>query len=79
MQQTRIPRQRVLKGAKIIFNNGTSVLDCTVKNVSEGGAALHIPSTGGVPAEFVLEIADEPRRPCRVVWRREGRIGVRFT
>ena len=79
MQQTRLPRQRVLKGAKIIFNNGTSVLDCIARNVSDGGAALQLPDTGSVPAEFVLEIKGEPRRPCRVVWRREDRIGVRFT
>ena len=68
------PRHRVLKGARIEF--GSSVFDCTIRNLSDTGAALDV-SPVGIPAEFTL-VAEGFRRPCKVVWRKEQRIGVTF-
>jgi hypothetical protein len=67
-------RHRVLKGARIEFGN--SVFDCTIRNLSDTGAALDV-SPVGLPAEFTL-VADGFRRSCKVVWRKEKRIGVTF-
>ena len=67
-------RHRVLKGAGIEF--GGSVISCTVRNISDTGAALDV-SPVGIPARFTL-VAEGVRRPCRVVWRKEKRIGVTF-
>ncbi len=74
----RAPRLRVLKGAKIIFNNGSSVIDCTARNLSPGGAALEVPTTAGIPAEFDLQIQGVAQHRCQVRWKRDGRIGVTF-
>lgn len=68
-------RHRVLKGGRIQF--GGSSIDCTVRNLSETGAALDVASPLGIPAEFTL-VTDDSHRPCRVVWRKEKRIGVAF-
>jgi len=68
-------RHRVLKGGRICFGGGS--IDCTVRNLSETGAALDVTSPVGIPAECVLEI-DGNLLPCRVVWRKEKRIGVHF-
>ena len=68
------PRHRVLKVARIEF--GSSVFDCTIRNLSETGAALDV-SPVGLPAEFIL-VAEGFRRSCKVVWRKEKRIGVTF-
>ena len=68
-------RHRVLKGGRIHFGGGS--IDCTIRNVSDTGAALDVASSLGIPTEFVL-IADGEQRPCRVVWRKEKRIGVTF-
>ncbi len=71
------PRQRVLKSATMEFDGST--IDCVVRNVSETGAALEVASPVGIPAEFDLLISgDRTRLRCKVVWRREKRIGVRF-
>ncbi|MCP8937223.1 PilZ domain-containing protein [Alsobacter sp. SYSU M60028] len=78
MRPDRPPRQRTLKGATIVFNNAKSVLDCTVRNLSTGGALLGLPTTAGVPAAFELRIPDHPPRACRVAWRLVDRIGVAF-
>jgi hypothetical protein len=68
-------RHRVLKGAKIEF--GGSAIDCTIRNLSDTGAALEVTSPVGIPTEFTL-VAEGFRRPCRVVWRKEKRIGITF-
>jgi len=68
-------RHRVLKGGRILFGGGS--IDCTVRNLSETGAALDVTSPLGIPTEFVL-VTDDTLRPCRIVWRKEKRIGVTF-
>jgi PilZ domain len=74
----RAPRHRVLKAGTISF--GGAGISCTVRNLSETGAALEVPSPVGIPAEFTLVVeADHTTRQCRVVWRKERRIGVTFT
>jgi hypothetical protein len=71
------PRQRMLKAGTIEF--GSSTIDCVVRNISETGAALEVASPVGIPAEFNLVISGNiAKRPCRVVWVRDKRIGVAF-
>jgi len=71
------PRHRVLKAGSIEFNGG--VIDCTVRNISDTGAALEVATPLGVPDAFWLLISgDHTRRHCRVAWRRDKRIGVAF-
>lgn len=77
--QERSPRLRTLKGGKITFNNHGSVIDCTVRNLSDTGACLQVHSPIGIPDEFNL-VLDSGRksRPCRVAWRSPTQIGVAF-
>jgi hypothetical protein len=71
-------RRRLLKGGKISFGGG-AVIDCTIRNFSETGAALEVGSPVGIPERFTLVVeADDRHLPCRVVWRKETRIGVHF-
>jgi hypothetical protein len=74
----RAPRRRVLKGAKIILNNGASVIDALARNQSEGGVSLEVATTAGIPGEFQLQLSGEVERHCQVRWKRTGRIGVKF-
>jgi hypothetical protein len=72
------PRRRLLKAGRISFGGGAAI-DCTVRNLSETGAELEVISPVGIPARFTLVIeAAHIHVPCRVVWRKETRIGVRF-
>jgi hypothetical protein len=41
------PRRRLLKAGRISFGGGT--IDCTVRNLSETGAALEVSSPVGIP------------------------------
>jgi hypothetical protein len=72
------PRRRFLKAGRISFGGGAA-FDCTVRNLSETGAALEVISPVGIPERFTLVIeADHLHVPCRVIWKKEKRIGVRF-
>ena len=71
------PRTRLLKGAQIIWDNG-SYVKCTVRNVSTKGAKLE---AHGLVSKNTFELIfdqDQTRRTCRVVWRKEPMMGVRF-
>ena len=78
MNEKRIsPRKRVLKGAFIITSDKAPKLACTVKNISDTGAALQVSTTFGLPAAFDL-IVDNQRHHCRSMWRTDTKIGVKF-
>jgi PilZ domain len=68
-------RQRVLKRGTIEFGGGA--IDCTVRNISITGAALDVISPIGIPVRFNL-VTEGNHIPCRIVWRKEKRIGVTF-
>jgi hypothetical protein len=70
-------RHRVLKAGTIEFGGGA--IDCTIRNFSETGAALDVTSPVGIPDHVTLFVqADGTHLTCRVVWRKEKRIGVKF-
>ena len=70
-------RHRVLKAGTIEFGGGA--IDCTVRNVSNTGAALDVTSPMGIPENFTLLLpSDGLHLPCHVVWRKERRLGVAF-
>lgn len=72
-------RKRVLKGARIAFNERSSTLSCTVRDLSETGARLRVAQGQAVPAKFDLIIdSDGFEASCSVVWRRNEEVGVRF-
>lgn len=69
------PRRRVLKAATISFHGGA--ISCMVRNFSEHGALLEVTSPIGIPGTFSL-VMESGTHPCRLIWRKEKRIGVRF-
>ena len=74
------PRSRVLKHGKIVMLNNWSVVDCCVRDLSEGGARLHCDDPAAVPHEFRLLIPhNNSIQPVRVVWRSGDQCGVIFT
>ncbi|MCK1294884.1 MULTISPECIES: PilZ domain-containing protein [Bradyrhizobium] len=77
MEKRNVRRRRVLKAAMIEFPGGA--FSCVVRDLSDGGANLDVPSQIGIPHEFMLSIPTaELHRPCRTVWRSAKRIGIAF-
>ena len=70
-------RSRQLKTASIVLNGDNSVLSCTVRNISEAGLCLMVPSPWFVPTSFEV-LTESERRHCMVVWRLSDRIGAKY-
>src|SRR5687767_7912298 len=78
-ERRREHRGRTLRSGKILFNNKRSVIDCVVRNLSDGGACLQVNSTGGIPPSFELLVDGEAAsRPCQLMWLSENRAGIEF-
>ena len=73
-------RMRVLKDGKIVTMNNLSVIDCTVRDLSDTGARLRCQDQRAVPDEFRLLFPHERSiRPAKVVWRTHDQVGITFT
>lgn len=83
MQQTsdgrRSDRTRTFMAARILFNKGLIQVDCTVRNLSEGGAKLEVSQAVTLPDEFDLLIPQRAvTRRVRLCWRTADYCGVAF-
>ena len=78
IERRRYPRVPMRKAAKIVFNYN-SVINCTVRDLTDAGARLEIPSASAIPQTFDL-ITDNPDEAhlCQVVWRAQDSVGVSF-
>ena len=72
-------RHKVLKQGKILLSNHKTIIDCTVRDMSETGAKLICGDPGAIPNEFRLVFpSDRTMRDVKVVWRRPDQVGVHF-
>ena len=79
-EHRREHRQRVLKGGTIITSIQNSEISCTLRNQHQGGAELKVPPESRVPDRFLLYVpVDGIAYRSEVCWRRNDRVGVKFT
>ncbi len=77
MDNRNSSRHRVRKAGTISYQG--SGIECTVHDISLGGANLEVESAIAIPDSFDLLIdAENGKQHCHVVWRKERRIGVAF-
>ncbi|HEX9446898.1 MAG TPA: PilZ domain-containing protein [Dongiaceae bacterium] len=72
------PRRRVLKSAKILFNEDVSVFDCIIRDISESGARLSLGLFQPLPKRFKLVVSDLGIHVCELVRSIGNDYGVRF-
>jgi hypothetical protein len=71
------PRRRMRKAGTIEF--GGAGIDCAVRNIAENGAAHEVVTPLFIPDRFTLFLpSDQFKRPGRIIWHKEKRIGVAF-
>ncbi len=77
-QRRKHVRTRVLKGAKLILGS-SSVVDCTVRDLSAEGAGFQIPTTTGLPDSVDLTFdGGRTLRAGKLAWRLWDRAGIKF-
>jgi len=80
IEQRRSIRERVNFPAWIDVGDRSQRIECTVLDVSEGGARLMVPESAKLPREFwlVFSKSGTRRRRCQKVWRSDEQIGVTY-
>jgi phosphomannomutase len=79
-EQGREHCARVLKSATIITGINNSEISCTIRNQHKNGAQLTVSPEVEVPREFLLYVPiDGVAYRSELRWRRNDRIGVRFS
>src|SRR5580704_11637680 len=78
-ERRRARRARTLRAGKILLNNKSSIIDCTVRNLSADGACLRVASVTGIPPSFDLLVDGENASlACDVIWQSRDHVGVSF-
>lgn len=80
MQERRqLARHEVLKSAKIAFEGQSSLIDCTVRNLTNDGACLEYTTTMQPTGTLALSFDNfRSFRSCRVIWQEGNVLAVSF-
>jgi len=71
------PSGLVSRTGKIIVGNKDPALDCSVIDISAGGACLEMADPASLPKRFVL-FHGGIKKSCLMVWKSGRRFGVSF-
>jgi hypothetical protein len=77
----REPRRQMNgRPARLMLDDGTTELECSVLDVAPGGARIIIDAEMDVGDRFALALvaSHNKRQRCEVVWRRDRTVGVKF-
>jgi PilZ domain len=75
---TRVkPSGLVSSRATIVIDKKIPAIECSVIDLSAGGACLQVPDPNAIPKRFELVHAGT-RKKCNVVWKARNRLGVSF-
>lgn len=75
----RLSRRRTNQPAWITMDGGFAARQCTVLDISQGGARLRVEDPHFVKQQFHLKFErTSPGKPCTVVWRKGDVIGIKF-
>jgi hypothetical protein len=53
-------------------------MDCVIRNLSDSGAKLEVPTVKALPQSFDLMVPGHRPQHCRVAWRSLREVGVAF-
>ena len=76
--QRKTVRRRVQCRASFAPSEQAPRQDCIVYDLSHTGARILIDPAVELPSEFLLVLSRNVSRRCKLVWRKERQVGVRF-
>ena len=66
-------------GGRVTYQNGEQVFDCTIRNLSKGGAHITLPGDQSIPQQvFLINMRDRLVYESTVVWQKDGAAGLSF-
>lgn len=67
-----------MRAARVLITERQSLIDCTILDLSEGGAKLEFASRPMLPRTFDLQMQNGAIYRCEVRWAKDNFFGVRF-
>jgi hypothetical protein len=79
-KEARKPRHSTQHQAWMLLDGGFAKRDCTILNLSSGGARIRLTEDGSIGNDLSLVLTGDVRKVtrCRLIWRRAALIGVEF-
>jgi hypothetical protein len=80
-EHRKFARRRVDQSVLIRSVEGAIIEQCTMLDISSGGARLKLKGDAAIPELFILllsKLDGSLKRHCVVAWRKEKQVGVRF-
>jgi hypothetical protein len=72
-------RRRVMSFGLVVPDAGHPGLDCTIRDVSDGGARIGFARTVALPAQFwLIEVRARMAHLAEIAWRNDLEAGLRF-
>jgi PilZ domain-containing protein len=80
IDQRRSQRYPTNCRAWIEFDDHTPPLNCTLVDISDGGARIQVAAPHRLPEEFSLILTEDAGhvRRCRIIWRADDEIGISY-
>jgi PilZ domain len=81
VQHRKVARRNVEQSVLLMSLEGAVIGQCTMLDVSSGGARLKLPADMVAPDFFTLflsKLDGRLKRQCVVAWRKDKQVGVRF-
>jgi len=77
-ERRKSPRMRATKSATLVLG-GYSAIECAVRDLSDLGVQIKIPSSIKLPQQFDITFdGGRSARSCRLVWRNSSATGLEF-
>ena len=75
----KLKRKALIHRALLVLDDKSSLRDCVVLDLSDGGARLQV-DPAPLPEKFTLLLSRNGtvRRACHLVWQKDQEIGVQF-
>lgn len=79
-RESRKPRHTTRHDAWMLLDGGFAKRNCTILNLSAGGARIRLADMGPIGNKLSLVLTGDVRKVthCRLVWRKDSIIGVEF-
>lgn len=79
-KENRKPRHNTQHQAWMLLDGGFAKRNCTILNLSSGGARIALTDDRSVGNNLSLALTGDVRKVtrCRLIWRRNAVIGVEF-
>ena len=79
-KEARKPRHATVNDAWVTLDGGFAKRNCTILDLSAGGARIQLADAGPISNHLSLAITKDVRKAtrCRVVWRKAFVVGVEF-